>query len=195
MKFESGKLYHVYNQGNDRQPIFFSRENYRFFMKKMAKHLSPHCHTLAWCLMPNHFHWMLLVKETAVTHQIARSDQMGKLPPLVNSIAVILRSYTQAINKQENRSGSLFRQKTKAVEIESLEYALTCLHYIDQNPIKAGFAETLEEWEFSSFREYLEEHSDSRLTETPKALEWLEMNRDAFLRDSLHARTADLSVK
>lgn len=189
MKFESGILYHVYNQGNDRQPIFFSKENYRFFMKKMAKHLTPHCHILAWCLMPNHFHWMLLVKsretrQTAPSGQTGReSDQMGiegtgqtGNRELTRAIGTVLSSYTQAINRQENRSGSLFRQKTKAVEIESLEYALTCFHYIHQNPIKAGLAEKLEEWKFSSFREYLE-HSDNHLTDTSKGLECLGMNR------------------
>jgi len=49
MNFEPGNLYHIYNQGNNRQKIFFSRENYLFFLNKIKKHILPHADILAWC--------------------------------------------------------------------------------------------------------------------------------------------------
>jgi len=55
MIFEAGNLYHIYNQGNNRIPIFFSRENYLFFLKKIKQYVLPYADVLAWCLMPNHF--------------------------------------------------------------------------------------------------------------------------------------------
>ena len=61
MNFENGDLYHIYNQGNNKIPIFYSRENYIFFLKKIKLHLLPHADIIAWCLMPNHFHLMLYV--------------------------------------------------------------------------------------------------------------------------------------
>jgi len=61
MIFEQGHLYHIYNQGNNRQRIFFSRENYLFFLDKVKKHILPYADILAWCLMPNHFHFMVHV--------------------------------------------------------------------------------------------------------------------------------------
>ena len=61
MKFYQGNIYHVYNRGNNSQKIFFEEENYIYFLKKMRRFLLPHCDILAWCLMPNHFHWMINV--------------------------------------------------------------------------------------------------------------------------------------
>lgn len=64
MHFETGDIYHIYNQGNNRQRIFFDRENYLFFLRKMREHLLPHVNILAYCLMPNHFHWMVEIVST-----------------------------------------------------------------------------------------------------------------------------------
>lgn len=61
MVFEKGQLYHIYNQGNNRQRIFFRRENYLFFLGKAKRHIAPFADVLAWCLMPNHFHFMVYV--------------------------------------------------------------------------------------------------------------------------------------
>jgi len=58
MLFESGHIYHIYNQGNNRQRIFFKRENYLFFLEKIKNHVLPYADILAYCLMPNHFHLM-----------------------------------------------------------------------------------------------------------------------------------------
>ena len=66
MHFEEGHLYHIYNQGNNRQKIFFERENYLFFLRKMRVYLLPYCDVLAYCLMPNHFHWTVLVNNVAL---------------------------------------------------------------------------------------------------------------------------------
>lgn len=115
MQFEQGHLYHIYNQGNNRQQIFFERENYLFFLRKMREYLLPYCNIVAYCLMPNHFHWMVEVIEPTVG--VAQSDADGKnvkQRTFNDSIGVLLRSYTSAINKRQNRTGKLFREKTKA---------------------------------------------------------------------------------
>ena len=61
MHFEEGYIYHIYNQGNNKQRLFFNRDNYLFFLRKIKVHLLPYVDILAWCLMPNHFHLMVLV--------------------------------------------------------------------------------------------------------------------------------------
>ena len=148
MHFAPGNIYHIYNRGNNRQQIFFSREHYLFFLNKLKKELTPYCHILAWCLMPNHFHLMVDYPENKLSES---SHSLNK------AIAIVLRSYAQAINKQQNRTGSLFQQKTKAkllTESENADYPLVCFHYIHQNPLRANLVERLEDWEFSSFRDY-----------------------------------------
>ena len=177
MYFEQGHIYHIYNQGNNRQKIFFERENYLFFLKKMREYLLPYCDIIAYCLMPNHFHWMVEVNGVKIaTHPMTLSHRMSERS-LNDSIAIILRSYTRAINKQQNISGSLFRPKTKAecltkpegitpsfyhtqygtminTHQPELEYPQICFDYIHQNSVKANLVKDASDWEFSSCRDY-----------------------------------------
>jgi putative transposase len=172
MNIEKGNLYHIYNQGNNGRKIFFSRENYLFFKEKIRVHIIPFADIIAWCLMPNHFHLMLYVREEK--NLLKESNKMRRLN---DSIGILLRSYARAINKQENMSGSLFRKETKAkcltcsdlkepnyfntkfgIKINSLnqrrQYPQICFNYIHHNPIDSGIAHKLEDWEFSSIHEY-----------------------------------------
>ncbi|MGB1217499.1 MAG: transposase, partial [Saprospiraceae bacterium] len=158
MNFEPETIYHIYNQGNNKQTIFFNDENYLFFLKKMRKYLLPHCEVLAYCLMPNHFHWLVWVKE---------AESISPKRSLNEDIGTMLSSYTRAINKRENRSGSLFRPKTKAKPFiinefmtvdhkdwNKLDYANYCFQYIHQNPVKAQLVTKAEEWIYSSAKDY-----------------------------------------
>jgi len=144
-------FYHIYNRGNNRDPIFYSRNNYLFFLKKVKTHLLPHVSLVAYCLMPNHFH--LMIQTLPNIEQVKFS----------NDLKIMLRSYTRAINKQENRTGSLFQQNTKikSLEVDAQDYPLTCFHYIHQNPLKARLVSKMEDWEMSSFRDYLTTNSET----------------------------------
>lgn len=149
MNFTEGCIYHIYNRGNNKQKIFFTESNYLYFQRKLAIELADYCDILAYCLMPNHFHLMVVVK----------SGENNKKRNLNNAIGVLLRSYTRAIQKQEGFIGSLFQQRTKAKELASvddhiLDYFLNCANYIHQNPKKAGLVISPEAWPYSSFREY-----------------------------------------
>jgi len=127
MQLEKNHIYHIYNQGNNRQKIFFNRENYLFFLQKMNDYLTPYTDIMAWCLMPNHFHWLVYVRETELDSAESRgglTDSRGATlsrtptaptsPTLNQSIGILLASYTRAINQVNKTSGSLFRQKTKS---------------------------------------------------------------------------------
>ena len=147
MYFEAGGIYHIYNQGNNRQRIYYSRENYLFFIRKLRTHILPFADILAWCLMPNHFHLMVEVRVAEMENPFARregftwsetlSNPTLSNPTLVklegesirtpttmvtlnHSIGILLRSYTRAINIQEKRTGSLFRKKTKAICVNEI---------------------------------------------------------------------------
>ena len=149
-------IYHVYNRGNNRQPIFFSRENYLFFLKKVRKHLLPCCEILAYCLMPNHFHFLIKTDERTMA-EVARSNRDIAITAFSKGLRTLLSSYTQAIQKQENISGSLFQQKTKHKQANSEwsweDYTLVCFRYILQNPVSAGIVAHPADWEFSSYRD------------------------------------------
>jgi len=178
MQFEKNQLYHIFNQGNNRQKIFFERENYLFFLRKIRTYVLPYADIFAWCLMPNHFHLMVMVNEVEL---VSARALLGAKPSLSRSfnqsIGIMLRSYTNAINKQRKTSGSLFRQKTKAecvsctnevtpsfynengstkIDTQNPEqqYPQNCFDYIHQNPVKARLVKNTTDWEFSSAQDY-----------------------------------------
>jgi len=136
MELYSGYLYHIYNQGNARQQIFFERQNYFFFLKKVRQEFPPHCYILAWCLMPNHFHFLVRTKDVPFNRPGSWQNRSNRSPDrkershrysderlytFSRKIGTLLSSYTQAINKKYEITGSLFRAKTKARCIDEID--------------------------------------------------------------------------
>src|SRR5258705_893866 len=115
MKFAIDNFYHVFNRGNNRQEIFPQKRNYTFFLSKLKDILGEHCHIVAYCLMPNHFHLLLYLDETSTGLEI-KSKPL--LQVLEQKLGTLQSSYTRAINNQENRTGSLFQTKVKVVELK-----------------------------------------------------------------------------
>jgi len=101
MRFYPENLYHIYNRGNNKQVVFIERKNYLFFLRKVRKELLGFCEILAYCLMPTHFHFLVYTKRNESSDDFESSDDYA----LNNGIAVLLRSYTRAINKQEKQIG------------------------------------------------------------------------------------------
>lgn len=116
MRFEKGQLYHVYNRGNNKQPIFFRDENYLYFLRKIRKLVLPNCELLAYCLMPNHFHFLMYADERTVA-----VDDKGR-NVFSEAIRKLLSQYTKAVNIQENRTSSLFQQNTNAKLVGGLSW-------------------------------------------------------------------------
>ena len=182
MQFHQNNLYHIYNRGNNKQQIFFSDNNYFFFLEKIRKYVSPHCDILAWCLMPNHFHLLIHANET--TCQLSKTLPIPVFK-LADNLGLLLSSYTKAINKQQGTTGSLFQQRTKSKLVldEANNYPLTAFHYIHQNPLKAKLVDRLEDWRFSSFREYAGMNKVSTCNKE-LAAQLLNLNLQTFKADS-----------
>jgi len=182
MKFCQGELYHVYNRGNNRQPIFFNPNNYLYFLDKVRSKILPHCDVLNYCLMPNHFHFLINSDErTCISKTVAGEERSV----LSEAFRTLLSSYTQAINKQNSTVGSLFQQNTKAKLIPKNRnlYDLLCFHYIHQNPMRANLVSRMEDWEYSSFRDYCGFRNET-LCNKQLAEHLLNINMKTFYEDS-----------
>jgi 2-amino-4-hydroxy-6-hydroxymethyldihydropteridine diphosphokinase len=187
MIIEPGYYYHIYNRGNNSQKIFYTKENYLFFLKKMKEHVSQFASFVAWCLMPNHFHWIVFVKKEKIefqnshtmtqSHSMTSAVQRNKSRSFNYEIGILLRSYARAIQKQENFTGSLFQQHTGIKPLideikiepaywntafgtqiniaEGKSYLETCIEYIHQNPVYSGLVKNPEDWEYSSYRDFV----------------------------------------
>ena len=60
---EPDHFYHIYNHANGIENLFRTEDNYHYFLKKYHQHISPIAETWAYCLMPNHFHFLVRIKE------------------------------------------------------------------------------------------------------------------------------------
>ena len=135
----AGEYYHLYNRGNNRERIFFERENYLFFLRRLRKYVVPILDVVAYCLMPTHYHLLVLLKEADLSHRM----QLFSI------------SYTKAMNKRYDRVGALFQGAFQAKHIDENNYLVHLSRYLHLNPVMAGLVERPEDWEFSSCREYI----------------------------------------
>ena len=142
MELKPNKYYHLYNRSNNHEQLFRKRDNYIYFLSKYRKYLSRFVSILAYCLMPDHFHFSIYVKS---------NDSIT----IKKYIGLLLSSYTKAVNKSFSRVGSLFQQHTKTKLIADEKSLLTVISYIHQNPKKKNLVTNLEDWEFSSYQGYV----------------------------------------
>ena len=154
MHFEAGYIYHIYNRSNE--TVYYSRDNYLYFLNKVNNLIKPYTDILAWCLMPNHFHFLIVAKPESCKY--INENHRAHVQLLSKNIGTLLSSYTRAINKSCKRRGSLFAHNTSAkclnLEKNNSKFLENCFHYIHQNPLRAGLCKTLDGWEFSSFQDY-----------------------------------------
>jgi putative transposase len=171
-----------YNRGNKRQTTFFNNDNYIYFLQKVRKYILPHCTILNYCLMPNHFHFLLYADtRTIQTKRIGNYDKNV----LSEGFRVLLSSYAQAINKQNDCKGSLFEQNTNCICLRNYSeyYGTNCFHYIHQNPIQAKLVNKMEDWPYSSFKDYLGIRNGT-ICNKQLAYELLELKPKTFYVDS-----------
>jgi putative transposase len=193
MEFYENQFFHVYNQGNNRQKLFFSKANYEFFRFKIGNYITPFAKIIAYCLMPNHFHLLFFVEQVEISRNsfktytgayrkaYYRNNGIRKKPylsqvntwksggiSLNDAIGIMQRSYTRAINKEMNWTGSLFREGCKAKDgwnkkFQTIgdsnhyignDFLSKCFYYIEENPSSAGLVENREDWLYSSNHEY-----------------------------------------
>jgi putative transposase len=152
MHLEANRIYHVYNQGNRKQSVFFKHEHYLRFLVLVRRYISGNCTVLAYCLMPNHYHFLIQTNIKSIAPK-----KVGNIvsTELSNGFRMLQSSFAQVINVERNETGSLFKQKAQAKLIdESDDQLLNVFNYIHQNPVKAGLASELSDWEYSSFRDF-----------------------------------------
>jgi len=138
--FVVGEYYHVYNRGNNRAEIFFDRDCYLFFLERFTEHVnSSFAAVVAYCLLPNHYHFLLQLKSTEF------SDAMQAFGT----------SYTKAVNKRFDRVGPLFQGRFQAIHVDRDEYLVHLSRYIHLNPVVAQLVKQPLHWEMSSYAEYM----------------------------------------
>lgn len=164
-KLEEGNFYHIYNRAVERRPMFTENRNYQYFLSKIVKYLIPFLDVYAYCLLDNHFHLLVKVKEfknceakdSGTLKELPNLElPKVKLPNLIVSGAFrrMFQSYAMAFNRQENRIGTLFQEPFKRSLVDSEEYLMQLIFYIHFNPQKHGLIADYRNYPYSSFQEH-----------------------------------------
>jgi putative transposase len=183
-EFAIGEIHHAFNRGNDKMDIFRDSDDYIFFLSRLQEALYPLAGStdhgahgrpryqgqrirkalppdsfslIAYCLMPNHFHLLILQK----------SDL-----PISALMLKVLTSYSKYFNKKYDRVGSLFQDQYKTTHIGDNTQLLHTSAYIHNNPRTDGLTEIPESYPYSSFQEYVGKNNGSpTLSESERVLE------------------------
>ena len=151
---EFGKYYHIYNRGINSCDLFTEEDNYSYFLSLYDKYINPIADTFAWVLMPNHFHLLIRIKEANEIDLTGFQNLSGlKLPH--QYFSNLFNAYTKAINKRNNRHGSLFERPFKRKLIDDEDYLKQLALYIHNNPVHHGFCSHPIEYGWSSYLTYV----------------------------------------
>ncbi|MEW5980590.1 MAG: transposase [Acidobacteriota bacterium] len=141
--------YHIYNRGNNRQNIFIEERNYRYFLQKYAQLVTPYADTFAYCLLRNHFHLLVRVKNLDEIDPAWQDKKPGQV------FGNFFNAYAKAFNRMYNRTGSLFENPFRRIVVTSEAHFTQLIVYIHQNPQKHGFVDDFRNWPYSSYHALL----------------------------------------
>lgn len=133
-------FFHVMVQGHNKEFIFDKNKNKEKYIKLMKEN-EKELQLLAYCIMGNHVHMLLYVPKVS---------NMSKFMHKVNSEYAMYYNYTN-----EKRIGAVYRDRYKSEAICDERYFFKCINYIHLNPVKANIVTKCENYEYSSYNDYI----------------------------------------
>jgi REP element-mobilizing transposase RayT len=156
------QYYHVYNRAIGMEKLFSEENDYSFFLEKAAKYLSPIIDIYSWCLLPNHFHFLIKVKPVALIRQHFKLMKPGKrYDPsdegdyIMERFSNFFNSYAKSYNKKYNRKGGLFIDYMRRINVKDDDQLCATIFYIHKNPVHHGLCKNMADWHWSSYRDIL----------------------------------------
>lgn len=148
---EHGQFYHIYNHAVGGQDLFRDTNNYEYFLALYDNYLSPIAETYAWCLMPNHFHLLVRIRNVEERLNLTDYENSSGLKSLHQYFSNLFNAYTKAYNKYHQTRGALFERPFKRKLIDNKEYLNQIVLYIHNNPVHHGFCKHPLEYAWSSY--------------------------------------------
>ena len=169
--------HHIIQRGNNRQPIFAAQADYETLLSMLEEH--AHKEGVAvhgYVLMSNHFH-LLATPATAEA-----------IPQMMQSVG---RRYVRYFNQRQARTGTLWEGRYKSTLIQAERYLLTCMAYIDLNPVRAGMVVEPADYPWSSHAHHVGRRSDRLIT--PHPLYW-DLGNTPFSREAAYGELVAAGV-
>lgn len=148
--YVAGVPVHVVQRGHSREPVFLEDGDYQAYLgwlKEAAQRYG--CAVHAYVLMTNHIH-LLVTPE--------RKDSVTLMMQYVG------RRYVPYINVTYGTSGTLWEGRYKASLVQDEHYLLTCMRYIELNPVRAGMVRSPGHYRWSSYRTNAAGHAQTWVT-------------------------------
>jgi REP element-mobilizing transposase RayT len=160
---DTEQFYHIYNHAVHQNNLFLDEKDYHLFLARLKKYVCPISDIYAYCLMPNHYHILVKIKEFAtlqdffnLKNEIIQKNDFHISDNLTHQIGSFQNSYTKLINKKYKRKGTLFMQSFRRKLVEREAYLYKLVHYIHFNPVHHNFTNDINSWNYSSYLEILE---------------------------------------
>lgn len=168
---------HLITRGNDRREMFFSLGDRAFFLQYLDEARREHGVRIhSYVLMDNH------------VHLLATGDASLALSRMMRDVG---RRYVQHVNAIYRRTGTLFEGRFKSCLVETSSYFLTCMRYIEMNPVRARMASNPAAFRWSSFKENATGTPSGMLTPHP---EYVALGRSVEARGQAYLRLFEEGV-
>jgi len=175
--FEKGGIYHIYNKVVTGEKLFKKEEDYLSFLSKYEKYFSNYFETFAYCLIPNHFHFLVKVKNfEEINLKKENTNFAQKLLTKKATVDEFLshqasRMFSSIAISYNNRcipkrSGPLFKQGLKRVAQNTESQIIHQVCYLHHNPIHHKISSNYSDYRFSSYQAYLTESPSKVSRET-----------------------------
>jgi putative transposase len=149
-----GRFFHIYNRGINGTDLFIIKDNYIYFLKLYEKYIEPVADTYAWCLMKNHFHFLVYIKNESEIKKDELTYKTVKEPKKINAstqFGHLFNAYCLAFNKSFKRTGSLFESPFERKLVNDENYFQKLIYYIHYNPVHHRFTESITDYPWSSY--------------------------------------------
>ncbi|MEA2005766.1 MAG: transposase [Acidobacteriota bacterium] len=134
-----GHFYHVLNRGNSKQEVFHKKQDFIAFINLIKKAKEKHpISILAYCLMPNHFHFVVSPNE---------GNRLSKWMHWLTS------THARHYHYYYNTSGHIWQGRFKSFVIQNDYHIFSVLRYVEGNPVRAKLVSSAKNWPWSSHRE------------------------------------------
>jgi putative transposase len=171
------KTYHIFSRAMGKEKLFLEEDNYRYFLKQFSKYISPIADTFTYNLLPNHFHFLIRIKNTdAIQEEFLKVKKNKKfvielIPDFVmERFSNLLNSYTKAFNKKYSRIGGLFIDIMRRIEIKDDSQFGATIFYIHKNAVHHGYVNNISDWRWSSYYAFISNASTLLLRD--EVLDW-----------------------
>lgn len=169
--------HHVIQRGNNHQAIFNAAADYLYFLELLHENAQKSKVAIhAYVLMGNHFHLLATPKTDTGLAQMMQA---------------VGRSYVRYFNDLQGRTGTLWEGRYRSTLIQTDQYLLPCMVYIDLNPVRAGMVSNPKNYPWSSYRHYVGMRSDKLIT--PHPLFWSLANTP-FGREAAYAEMVQAGI-